>query len=665
MNYSTPCIAILPFVLPDWQQEADVPHLARGLARLIETRLRMIPESQVFVQHLLFAPDGDTGDKRFLVRTSMWSIDEALDLPTPEGVHPTHLLHGRLAWDDEIDLTIELIDVKAAFTCFRHQLRVPPSRFLGAFFPLLGKMAQATGQEISDVQRRAIEYPATTSFTAFHQYLLGLSQMVAHQLPLGEEVTCDEAFDYFLEALDRDPTFEDACLALDGLARKVLKRRKGNVVKAEYALREACHRAPHLASLRGTLGKYLFDCGHYQEARGYLEEFVMSGTGEDATVASAVVRLAAIYQVAESPDKLMAFLRESARRFPDHPDIQESLGICLTEAGVEKEAEECWRRVLEHHPYRSTSLSNLGQIHWSRGEHDKATVLLRRSIESLSPSPVAYQRFLDFLEERGRDLEADEVATQWVETGSDNQHAWMRLAHIRRRRGDLDAAQYCLAQLEKLPPSPEDEEELAILRFSILHPKDYVTYQRATSLWLQRAKLPVFPREVQTNLEDRGLRELHDLAQRHPSVTFIWNALSERLVQLERYPSALAAQRQLVKLLPYSAAAHNTLGFLMVKLHQRNQAIDSFRRAVELAPRVLDYRTNLASALLEEDRLEEAQQQVEAARSVNPSDTLVRGLADEIQQRRIFQAQVANENAAPQTFWARLSHWIRAHLKDQ
>ncbi len=623
---SPPCIAILPLAVPDVRQRAETGDLARGLAATLESRLRLVRDSTVFVQHLILAPRDEPGKKGFLVRTSMWSLDEALGLPRPDGVTPTHLLHGSVTWDDEIRVTLELIDAAAAFVCFREEIVATPADFVARFHELIGRVSEASGAPLNPQLRQAMERKPTSSFDAFLHYMTGVSRMIAIQVPVPSTEPGRAPFQDFLQAMRTDPMFTEPLLALNFLARAWLQDGSKDAAIAVWALREACNLTPGFTPLKGTLGRRLFQEGHLDEARVLLEEYIRLHPETEGETAAAIVSLASIYRTLNTPEAALGFLRSAAKRFPANADILERLGVALLEAGDEIGAEDCWRRVLEEEPRRPLSLSSLGGLLAGRGDGERARILLERAVESPEAGESAWRRLIDFLVGSG-DLEtADDHATRWAESHPEDWRAWLTLALVRQQRGDGDAARFALDKSESLKGRKDLESEVARARLRILAPEDHTAYEAAMG-----AAPPATLDAGDSHPEH--LRVLGALAQRHRTAPFLWSSLAEKYREAGLLDSAIAAQTQATRLVPRSAETQNALGVLLMAGGNGPKAILRFREATRLAPGSLEHRLNLVSALVAADRLVEAERHMDWLRANSPESPEVAELGRKLRQR--------------------------------
>ncbi|MCB2154317.1 tetratricopeptide repeat protein [bacterium] len=658
MNTEQPCIAILPFALPEGGKQPSLGELSRGLAALIEGRLRLIPNAQVYAHHLIFAPDNDPGKRGLVVRHSMWSVEEALELPTPPGVKPTHILQGSLQYRETIDLHVELIDVSGGFTCFRTKIEAAAPDFLGEFFPVLGQVVDLIAPAIRPPIREAISRQSTNSFRAFRAYLRGVARLVTRQLPV-QSRNPEAPFEPFLEALQADPHFDEPCRALAMLAQTTLAEGGEESRDAALnALREACNLAPHFPPFRGLLGNYLFQDGRFDEALPLLEDFLKHAAPNDPLVPSSYVRMATVLHHQGQTMRAYDLLNEAARRFPRDADVLEGLGVCHAEAGNAREAENCWRRVLEENPRRSTALTNLGMMCWERGEVRKAEILLERAIEGPEINPMSHRRLFDFLVEQKKLERADEVATEWVETQAEDWQAWLRLGQVRRLRGQTRAALYCLNKAEGLAGSEDTESEILLARFALDFPGDFQIFERAMTARPKPAKSLEEQERLQQEHRAGMVKTLRNLSDRHPRYPFLWEALARLLMESGQYESAISAQQRLVALSGRSPARTNELGMMLLKADQRDEAIDAFRRAVNLEPANGTYRANLATVLIQENRNLEAFEHLEAAATLAPDNQVVQSLLDDLRAHG-FDPEIEPEDESPGGFLQRFCRLLQ------
>ncbi|MEQ8818733.1 MAG: tetratricopeptide repeat protein [Sumerlaeia bacterium] len=608
MTRRDPCIAILPFALADqgegksWQDgfgevAADDFVLSMGLAAFLETRLRPIPKSQVFVQHIILTLDGDTKagpNDAPLSRTSAWPLEEALGLPHPPGLEPTHLVQGSMSWGEKPRLTLEVIDREAGTTLYQRDMEASPEVFLSAFFTQLGKMVESISEDLEPIRRWAIAQSPTRSPDAFAEHLRGLGHLAriraAQTDPLAPPANVRYRFGHFLESLRHDPEFREPCSVLDMLAKESLGAGLEAKREAAHALREARVLAPQHTGFGGLLGCLLFDLDLPKEARPLLERY-LAGTHGLAR-REAMVRLARIDFDGGRFARAERTLALAAQAHPEDLEVLEWLGQCREALGDDDRAERCWRAILDQHPRHSTALYRLGLQYRRKGEIRKAQIVLERAIEGPEVDPRAYPTLVEFLLERKQQLErADEVATLWVEESAENWRAWLALAEVRCARGQANVAQHCLQKAAALQDGEDTEGEIRRVAFAVHSPSDDKVYRRVLSVLEQSGKPGEEP-----------VKTLRYLTDRHPGEPFLWSSLAGLLERMGRLESALLARRREVELLPRSARAMHLLGHLQSRAELDWEAEGSLRQAVAIAPERSECLKELVRVLIKQGK---------------------------------------------------------------
>ncbi|MBX3730062.1 MAG: tetratricopeptide repeat protein [Candidatus Sumerlaeia bacterium] len=603
-------ITILPFAYANWREDARGVSLCRGLASLLEGRLRLLPEAQVSVQHMVARPTVEGEPHQYLLRTRLWDLEEALSLPTQAGVETTHLVQGELVFGETMELTLEAIDRTAGYSAFREKLICRQTEFLDRFFPMLGRLGDVIVGSLDEDRRAMVARRPTSSFIAFEWYLAGLSRRVEIAAGARPAGLLAESFEPFQAALREDPEFPEACIAIDLLAQECFRQRRGERT-ARRALLEAAGMAPQFPGFARTLGIHYFETGRMAEARRLLESYLESTAASDALAPPAYVRLARIYREAEGAKPAVALLRRAVAHFPKDHDILESLGVCLAESGEREEAELLWCQVLDEAPGRSATLASLAGLRWEDGDLRRARELFQRAIESPEASALAYSRYVDFLLETAPLAAADEVATQRVERYPENWRHWVQLGRIRRRLGQTKAAEYCLDRAEDIAGVEDVEGEILIARFAAAQPGDFERFQKALAQVMESTG-PQRGDAAEAALRlGEAAAVFQELAERYSRLPFVWRALAQALGLLEQFDAAVAAQERLVRMAPRSAEARSTLGVLMMRAGRGEQALPALRRAVMLSPRTADFRVNLVLGLENCGRHAEARKELD------------------------------------------------------
>ena len=162
-------------------------------------------------------------------------------------------------------------------------------------------------------------------------------------------------------------------------------------------------------------------------------------------------------------------------------------------------------------------------------------------------------------------------------------------ARAARLTGDLGEAETQLNQCLKLQKADEDIQ----LEFLLLR--------------VQRG-------DVDEVAEQLGLY----LETKHADTPVILETLARAYMRSFRYGPALAMLDRWIQEDPGSAKAHFWRGWVVERLNHREDALDDYRRAVELDPGLVDARLRVAEMCLDQTRLDEAAPHLEALRKLAP-----------------------------------------------
>ena len=99
-------------------------------------------------------------------------------------------------------------------------------------------------------------------------------------------------------------------------------------------------------------------------------------------------------------------------------------------------------------------------------------------------------------------------------------------------------------------------------------------------------------------------------------------ALAKSLLQAGRLPEAAAAYRALLAVNPNIAEFHNELGKILVRLSQKDAALDSISKCVALAPQFAEGHNNLGNVLREFGKCDEAMAEYRRALDLDPNYVL-------------------------------------------
>ncbi len=131
--------------------------------------------------------------------------------------------------------------------------------------------------------------------------------------------------------------------------------------------------------------------------------------------------------------------------------------------------------------------------------------------------------------------------------------------------------------------------------------------------WIQRS------RALEQSKDWQGLRELGQTwTESEPQNPTTWYVLGIACLQLARYPEAVDAYREAVRLDPERADAWHNLGFAYANLARYPEAVDAYRQAVRINPRDANAWHNLGFAYANLARYPEAVDVYREAVRLNP-----------------------------------------------
>lgn len=201
---------------------------------------------------------------------------------------------------------------------------------------------------------------------------------------------------------------------------------------------------------------------------------------------------------------------------------------------------------------------------------------------------------------------AIDAFTQAQDLRADSMAAYLKRGEAYRRRNELEAAQRDLKRATQLDPmAPLPHELLGDVYYAIaLADADFgsATFLPAVSQYSESALLDDASARVQYKL---GLA----------------------LYQAGQLAKAMAALRRAIALDGRFAEAHYMLGVCLRASQQPREAIDALKRAVDLSATFLPAREELADLYERLERFDEALEQLEVLRSLQPSSARERQIA--------------------------------------
>lgn len=266
------------------------------------------------------------------------------------------------------------------------------------------------------------------------------SDHVTH-LRLGRVLQCQgryaEAWQAFGRAADLEPhdPYPHAGLA------ELFSEAEAHVLAVEEA-----HKAVALdsdrASLRQTLVKTLLAAQRWQEALDEIKAF--RAMLPDGALCLADSHRAEALTGMGSHTKSIGLAEQTVRYGPTESWFRMVLGEALEAAGRDKEAEECYRQVLDAEPGTIRARADLARLLWREGHQDAAVAQFAEAVERYSGDQSLRLELAEALLSAERDEAALAEAERVYQLGPISVSVHSRLARVFREAGDPSRAEALL-----------------------------------------------------------------------------------------------------------------------------------------------------------------------------------------------------------------------------
>lgn len=581
-------VLIFPFASANAEGGSMQPAICRGLAAFLDEKVGAIEGIETVQQHLIITPDNDESRYGWLVLGQKWTLEQVLELPIPDSLGATHILHGEVHWtDSNWSVELHLVDIELRETVLERYVSAPPEDFLPALLSSLAGMCTDTLHAPPLSVSAALNLP-TDSGEAFESYLMGVAYTAARRLNM-PGVSASSCLTSFLAAIDADPEYVDACQRLNSVAMVALFEEKSEAAECVDALKRAIELAPTFHGFGATLGMWHALNGDDDTGQVLLEAFVAAESAP-RPLSHGLAILGTIYRRQGRGHDARTTLERAVENDGENLTAWEELAACHAEAGHADKAEVCLRRALDIDPERALSLLNLGSIYWGRGDFERAVVLFERGVAAPGAPPDARSRLALASLRTGNHARADEVATEWAESEPEEAEPWLLLARIRREIGDLDGMRFCLAKVREMATSDSIQAALQLEELGAVSPQDHALF---ISLVRPGAETSDAPHDEHVPPVALRIEVLRSLAARHVESLPIWMALVEQIIATENWEEAASVQGRVVSLLIKSHAQWNILGVLRARAGLTKEAILAFESATRLSPKTPSYHTNL------------------------------------------------------------------------
>lgn len=303
-------------------------------------------------------------------------------------------------------------------------------------------------------------------------------------------------------------------------------------------------------------------------------------------------------------------IRKALRSDPTNQNCYVNLGAALLGLGRHAEAEATLTEAAQRLPGSPEVQANLAALKHAAGDHRAAITHLRRAM-ALNPGNTGYRRRLADYADAAEDYEAAAAAyRELLAFHPEDIAARNDLGVVLEKleRFDEAVAEYARV-VEQAPELAEAHSNLAnaMARTGELAGSES-HHRRAQALKPGEWR---FDRNLAILLWETGrVAEAEEICratlEQQPENAELWQDLGSRLVIARRFEPARAALEKAIALDPNLATAHNSLGNLLVNFTDYEGAIAAYGKAIAADPAYLVAHINLALALQQDKRLDEA-----------------------------------------------------------
>ncbi|MEO7774263.1 MAG: tetratricopeptide repeat protein, partial [Steroidobacteraceae bacterium] len=422
-----------------------------------------------------------------------------------------------------------------------------------------------------DLVKKAVESPKAT--TDLH--------LVLAQLYLSDDKHA-EAVAVVRKVIAKEP---DKLVYRYRLAQLLLLDK--DVDAAEAELRAAVKQAPKDAEAKLVLANLLASQRSYEVAEAELKRLSAESRDDYALR----LGLAQFYGQHKQNDEAEATLKQIIQDDGTNPSgltARNRLAAGYLGAGNLDAAAPLLDQVLKKNPRDNEALASRANLYLAQGKADAAITDLR-AVQRDQPNSALLQRALARAYLQNEDVTlAEETLRATVQGNPSDADARMELIQLLLRTNRVDAA---LPMLEKLAAEkPDNISILEALVSAQLEKKDYRAARRAASLMI--AAKPQQPNgnymlgviELADDKPDAARESLERATVLAPDAVEPIAALVRLDLAQKKVPAALARLAAVITKFPQNPLAHNLKGEVLAGLKRNDEAVASFRNAIQVAP---------------------------------------------------------------------------------
>lgn len=404
---------------------------------------------------------------------------------------------------------------------------------------------------------------------------------------------------------------------------------RGDVALALACFEAAARTKRNDVSAHQHMANALRDLGRLDEAaEAYREALALSPRHVPA-----LTSLARIARQANDFNSASAYLRTASEAEPENVRLAMQFGEVLRRASRHAEAQSVYRAALAREPENAEALAALGFIARSLGDGDAALDFFRRALAIDAQLPNVLPAFADLLLERGQLDEAKAVYARIVARDAKNLRALRSLGRIARQSGDTAAAINHLEaaraiDLTNLGSRAELAEALRqadrLDEAAALYTQTLAEDSKHIPSLLGLAAIARTRRD-----SDAAYAHLKSAAACAPDDPQLRLRIAESFLATEHYDEAEAIYRAVLTALPQSAKANAGLGAIARARRDWLGALAHFQAASAAEPADTRLRIDVAKAICDLSRFDEAEQAYRTILADAPGnvDAMI-GLAD-------------------------------------
>ncbi len=240
-------------------------------------------------------------------------------------------------------------------------------------------------------------------------------------------------------------------------------------------------------------------------------------------------------------------------------------------------AQQAFESILEKNPEAFQAYMGLGNLYLTKGEHEQA---LEYYAGALSIRDDLVQAMLMSANIHLRMGEIDQAREQFMavlDRQPEHEQARIGLANLQARQGEVEQAIETIQGA--LQHNPQSEE----LRMAL------------AGFWRQQGKV------------DAALQELENIIVHNPQAWKAYSRLSRFHLARKNYEQAWKASRKCIEYRPEkSASSFCDLGAACTGMGRFDEAMDAFRKALDIEPKSMMAKLGMARVYVEQNRLEDA-----------------------------------------------------------